>query len=162
MGPFFAAVRGTAFRNQILIPVALVALLIGHESRLTGDNVQNKTSLEGKWHLIQAVYNGKPGAEDVIRETTVHFKGFGMSIIIPGEVIIKATFALDLSKTPYHFNFTPLNGPDKGIKLPGIYRLKAHKLVICYALKGNKNRPEAFSANSGSEQALVVLKKANN
>ncbi len=71
---------------------------------------------------------------------------------------VKVSFSVDPTKSPKEIDFTFLDGPHKGEKCLGAYKLKGGSLWVCLADPGTKGaRPLEFSAGTGKGRSLLIL-----
>src|SRR5262249_40332635 len=126
-----------------------LALLVG-QAPPEDQAVREAKALQGQWRIVAAELNGqKP---DLSREPTSRITIAG-DHLSAGEQCF--TFKLDVAADPRLIDFTPLNGPDQGKVLEGIYRLRGDALTVCFFWgNGIRSRPTAFAAAAGSGCAL--------
>jgi uncharacterized protein (TIGR03067 family) len=72
---------------------------------------------------------------------------------------VKVSFTVDPTKSPKEIDFTFLDGPHKGEKCLGIYKLKGGSLWVCVQDPGARkaNRPTDFSTGTSKGQSLLLL-----
>jgi uncharacterized protein (TIGR03067 family) len=75
------------------------------------------------------------------------------------DTLDESTFKIDPSKKPAAITITYLSGSDKGKVLQGIYAVEGDSLKICVSFN-EKETPKEFVSKAGTDQTLVVLKRA--
>jgi uncharacterized protein (TIGR03067 family) len=115
--------------------------------------------LRGSWELVYWLYNGR---EQSLAEgrPVMSFADEKFTIRVKESVIEKGVIeglAPNRTPKPYEYAPTEVNGRPATLRYPGIYILEGDLLVACIGYKGK--RPEAFSAEAGSMNELVVYKR---
>jgi RNA polymerase sigma factor (sigma-70 family) len=128
---------------------------------VTAEDAQTRIlkALQGDWTVVALEDNGRKASEDDMKGMHWKVKGSNVHPSDPGEKADeRCTFRIDPEKDPGHFDLTSL----KGQTLQGIYRLQGSWLTIC--LRGEKHpekgRPMEFTAEEGSDQAMITVLKA--
>ena len=80
-------------------------------------------------------------------------------IVIEGEEKHEGAYKLDPVKKPPRIEVTPDDGPNKGKKAGGIYRLDGNTLQICLTLEGGKKAPTDFTAGADSGRVRLTLER---
>jgi uncharacterized protein (TIGR03067 family) len=135
--------------ERFILPALVVGLVVGADSPMNDDEA---TALEGTWVIVSVTGDGKEietgkGAKLTIKgtATTLSFQGRDQN----------ATVKIDPKKKT--IDLTPDEGNQETTK--GIYRLRGDELTICHAHPG-MDPPKNFTAEKGSGQVLIVLKRA--
>ncbi len=118
--------------------------------------------LEGDWKVVELSADGRIATAEDVKGMSWKFKGMQLLATDPDDnVAKKADVKLDPTKDPRHFDFTALEGTQKGKTAQGIYKLEKGRLTVCLRdEKGaKKGRPTEFSAENGSDQGLIVLER---
>jgi uncharacterized protein (TIGR03067 family) len=114
--------------------------------------------LQGTWNLTSAMQDGKPLAEDKVKQTTIVFKGD--TFRFPGSAEYatskEGTIKLDESKTPKEMDAI---STEKEVML-GIYRLEENGYKVCFAPAG-KPRPTEITSTPGSGYILQSWQRQN-
>ena len=137
--------------------IALALLLFGGvQSAIRGDDMKD---LAGTWTCTSAVNDGKPIAEDIVKELRLTLTAEGGYKTTRGDqVLFDSTCKLDPSQTPKHIDMIGTEGDNKGKAAQGIYKLERDMLTICYTMPGGE-RPKEFDSKPGSAATLVVWKR---
>ena len=139
------------------LPIVLAAGLFFAADTAKDD----QTKLQGVWNVVGLEFDGRDVSGEVkdmqfiIKDNVVTVKGDYPE----QEKFSKFTFKLDPAAKPGGFDALISMGEEKGAKLPGIYQLEKGKLKLCLRLIG-KERPKAFTTESGSTRALIILERA--
>jgi len=125
-----------------------------------GDDVQKEfAALQGGWLLVYWLFNGK---ELPARERKIVWSFVGDQFTIrAGETVIEkgAIEGLDPDRTPKAFVYAPteVEGRPFSLKFPAIYLLQDDVFAACVGYGGKY--PQAFSAEAGSDNELVIYKR---
>lgn len=115
-------------------------------------------SLQGAWQFA-AMEGANSLSADILKELKLTFEGDrARHPGVEGKLAAATvTVNLDPSQKPKAIDITPLAGPEKGKRLPGIYSIDGDTLRICVGKIGG-DRPTEFKASK--DVALSVLKRA--
>jgi uncharacterized protein (TIGR03067 family) len=115
-------------------------------------------AFQGTWRLDYKEEDGKKFSADEIKDIFGNIDGSGKVVVRrDGKVIGAGTIKLDPTKSPKAIDVTFTEGKNKGITATGIYEIEGDAFRVCIALGGE--RPEEFSANSGSGRTLIAYKR---
>ena len=114
----------------------------------------SKTDLErmqGTWQLVSAMEDGKPLADDKVKQTSIVVEGatFRFPGLAEDATSSAGTFKLDATKTPKEMDST---SAEKELML-GIYEMGDDSYKVCLAAAG-KSRPSEFASEPGNHQIL--------
>jgi uncharacterized protein (TIGR03067 family) len=117
-------------------------------------SVAAKDEIDGRWIIVSVEFAGVnvPGLDDV---EVVFTKGEKL-LTLPDGRIEKGTYQLDASKRPSQIDSTT---ESKTGTEEGIYALDGDTLKLCLATAGGA-RPAEFSTNQGTDQLLIILRRA--
>ncbi len=113
--------------------------------------------LDGVWKMASLTRAGVVGTRSPLFDATWTVKD-GKITFNDGKGHTRShKISIDESKNPKTIDFTYLEGPDKGKKSLGIFKMEGDgKLVICWAEPG-KERPTKFSTGANPNVDLQVL-----
>ncbi len=118
--------------------------------------------IQGTWRLESYQHLGTEHANlDSFRSVRIVIEGEKFKILRQGNPSHELGFRLDPAKNPKEIYLRPLNGPEKEKIIPGIYRLEADALAVCYTLPGMKPPANFGSTGENDPRALLVLKREN-
>jgi len=122
---------------------------------------KEREKLKGEWQITSFERNGeKPFGEEPQTDIKTTFAADGkLKVDVNGETNVEATTTIDPTKKPKTIDFVFTRGELDGQKSLGIYELTDDTFKYCRAAP-DKPRPTEFSAKEGSEQTLVVYKRA--
>jgi len=117
-------------------------------------------ALNGNWQVIASQENGKdmPAAE--LQKMALELRlADGRYTVSAGVADIDAgAYSTNGKTNPKSIDVTPEKGPNKGKKVPSIYKLENETLVICYGFSGK--RPTEFATTPGSQLMLLKYTRA--
>lgn len=116
-------------------------------------------ALQGLWEQIALEVDGisNPPDEYSAPGTVASFHGNHFAVhAADGTLLLEGTFAPDASTTPSSVDWIDSMGPDKGKRLPAIYRLEGDHLTFVVSNEGEA-RPKEFRTGRG--QTMRILKK---
>ena len=145
-------------RKMRLLMIAALGVSLAACSRQASAPKTDLDRLQGTWNLTMAMQDGKPLADDKVKQTTIVFKGD--TFRFPGSAeyaTSKAgTIKLDESKTPKEMDAI---STEKEVML-GIYRLEENGYKVCFAPAG-KPRPTELTSTPGSGYILQAWERQN-
>jgi uncharacterized protein (TIGR03067 family) len=144
-------------RNTLLIALAATAISFGRaedKDAATKDMAQ----LQGEWSMVSGTTDGFPIPEQMISNSKRTCKGDELTVIVGGQLIMKAKISIDPAKKPKTMDYDVTAGPNKGKKLLGIYELDGDTFKSCFAAPGAE-RPTDFTSKPGEKQTLTVWKR---
>ena len=152
-------------RKYAVVVVAFVSLFAALRSLAADDQAKNEAvakelrAFQGTWRLDSKEEDGKKFSEEEIKDVIGTIDGSGKVSIRRGDEVIGAgTIKLDPTKKPKAIDVTFTEGRHKGLIALGIYEIDGAAFRVCIAIDGGQ-RPEEFSANSGSGRTIVVYKR---
>jgi uncharacterized protein (TIGR03067 family) len=116
------------------------------------------TAWEGEWAMVAAVFNGVAMGQDMVKWCQRITHGDVTSVVAGPQVMLKARFTLDDSKTPPAVDYVNLAGTHKGKAQAGIFELSRDRLSICMAAPGQP-RPGGFSSEAGDGRSYTTWRK---
>ena len=116
--------------------------------------------LAGAWTCKSAINDGKPLAEEIVRELRLTLtKDGGYKTERGKQVLFDSTYKLDGSQKPKQIDMIGTEGENRGKTAQGIYALDGDTLTMCYTMPGGE-LPKEFEIKQGSKATLVVWKRA--
>jgi uncharacterized protein (TIGR03067 family) len=146
---------------RITLFAVTAGLLLGADAK--EDVAKNELKkFAGTWMLVSGEKDGKKVADEDVKKSTITWKGAEVALETPHlskEPIKSSITLLDPSKKPHAMSWKRLAGPDVGKEMHAIYEfLGDDEYRICFAPAG-KDRPNEFSAKTGSGHFLHVWKR---
>ena len=145
-------------RPPLILP-ALAVLLLLAAARLRADaaKAQDK-DLDGEWEMTDAVKDGKTPQRPPEGVRPLYAVKDGVMTPLSVEGAKGGALKVDPSKDPKEVDATPLDGPQKGKAMLGIYEVKGDVLRLCFADPGI-DRPTEFSSKEGSGRGLMTFQR---
>src|SRR5439155_27165310 len=115
-----------SYLRSVVMRVMLVAVI---GCVLLGDGEQSvevkkeMALLQGEWSMVSGEIDGKAMPEDFLKGARRTAKGDETTIVIAGQLFMKATFTIDPAKKPKTIDYTMTDGFSKGKKQLGIYEI---------------------------------------
>lgn len=119
------------------------------------------TPLEGEWAMVSAVFSGAPMANNMVEWTKRVTHGNVTTVLAGPQVILKASFTIDESKTPHTIDYVNVEGANRGKSQAGIFELSGDTMRICMAAPG-KPRPDGFSSKSKDGRSYTTWRRRKN
>jgi len=108
--------------------------------------------------MVSGGRDGEPVPDETLKNSKRVCKGEETTVVIGGQLLMKATFSLDPSKQPNHINYKVTDGPNAGKTQLGIYELNGDTVKFCFSAPG-KNRPTDFNTKAGDGRTTSVWKR---
>ena len=113
--------------------------------------------IEGAWVPVTAELGKQKLPDEYLKDTQIIFTADRYTYRDD-----QGTYKLVPTREPKAqkaMDFTGIEGPNKGKTLLAIYEVVGDTLKICFDLEG-KSRPEGFKTRAGTQELLVVYKRA--
>jgi uncharacterized protein (TIGR03067 family) len=141
---------------------ALMACLLSGRIAAAADPQEESAKalkeLEGTYALVAAEKQGQKAPDEVTKQVQkVTVKGNRLTITLTADEKGAKIWA-DASKSPKEIDMTPDDGPRKGEKTPGIYKVEEGELWLCFDEEG-KNRPKEFKTDKETKCFILRLKR---
>jgi len=123
---------------------------------------KERKAMQGDWDVVALEENGRKASADDVKGMRWTFMGSTMQPTDPGEKPgEKAEVKIDPGRSPKHIDLVVPEGALKGKTLQGIYKMEEGKLTVCLRDEKapEKGRPKEFTAEKGSNQAVITLEK---
>ena len=121
-------------------------------------------AIQGEWKQVALEVDGisNPPDELSAQGAITTFKGgqFGVRNAA-GVLLLEGTFTLDSSVTPKAIDYVDSTGPDKGKRLPAIYKLEDDSFTFVAASEGDP-RPTEFRTVLGQTMRTFVRLRPSN
>jgi uncharacterized protein (TIGR03067 family) len=137
---------------------ALIVVLVLVDLGWAQDAEKESKQLEGQWSMQSGEANGQMMPKEFVATGKRTAKDGETSIMIGGQLYMKAKYSVDPSKTPKTIDYMMTEGPTKGKTHLGIYELNGDTLKFCFAAPGQE-RPSEFTAPAGSQRTVSVWKR---
>jgi uncharacterized protein (TIGR03067 family) len=137
-------------------------VLLALSAPLAEDAKDDPKLLDGRWNLVSMELEGVKVPDEKIKGDGGGwlFKGSEVDFLGPPKDH-KASVTLDLTTTPKLMDLVGLEGPQKGKKAEGIFKIEKGQLIICLQTEvPKKGRPTEFKTEAGSNLALMTFDKA--
>jgi len=117
--------------------------------------------LQGEWSMVSAGGGGQTMPSASIKNSKRVCKGDETTVIVGGQLLMKAKFILDPSTKPKSIDYQVTGGANTGKTQLGIYELEGDTVKFCFAAPG-KARPEDFSTSPGDGRTSSVWNREKN
>ncbi|MBZ5606687.1 MAG: TIGR03067 domain-containing protein [Acidobacteriia bacterium] len=117
------------------------------------------TELEGDWQMASGIFDGKPMDQSLVEWVKRNTTGNLTTVIAGPNVMLKAEFTTDPSKSPKAIDYFNLAGSNKGKTQLGIYQIEGELLKVHIAAPGAP-RPKTFEPAKVKGDTLTVWKRA--
>ncbi|MFZ4619322.1 MAG: TIGR03067 domain-containing protein [Bacteroidota bacterium] len=114
--------------------------------------------IDGNWQAVEAQLGGNQIDEEFLSVITLSIAKDQCEIHIGGNAD-KGTLKFIPHVVPMAFDFTSVEGPNKGKTYKSIYKLTGGYLIICFNTEG-PDRPKTFLSTAENHLHLVRYKRA--
>jgi uncharacterized protein (TIGR03067 family) len=114
--------------------------------------------LAGNWAMVSGSIGGFPMPAEMVKTGRRVAKGNETTVMIGGQLFLKATFTVDPSKTPKSIDYTLTAGANQGKVLLGIYEFDGDTVRFCFGSPGAE-RPDSFETKSRDGRTSSVWKR---
>jgi uncharacterized protein (TIGR03067 family) len=114
---------------------------------------------QGEWAMVSGIADGQPVPDAMLATAKRVCKDDETTVMIGGQLILKAKFTLDPTQKPKAIDYDMTDGPTKGRKHLGIYEVDGETLKFCFGSPGAE-RPTEFTSKPGDGRTSSVWKRA--
>jgi uncharacterized protein (TIGR03067 family) len=117
--------------------------------------------MQGKWQMVSMERNGKKLPDPLVKtyQRFVKENEYRVTWVEDGQAeVLNTVMVLDPRQNPKVVDILLGNGPFKGKKRLGIYRIQGDTETVCLALPG-KARPTCFDSSQGAIHVWTRAKK---
>lgn len=114
--------------------------------------------LQGTWSMVSGARDGAAFPADYLKHSKRVAKDDEVTVMLQGQLFMKAKFKLDPTKTPKQVDYAVSDGPYAGTTQLGIYELEGEQVKFCFSVPG-KVRPTDFTTKPSDGRTLSVWKK---
>ncbi len=140
-----------------ILGLAMLAT-VGLSAPKPKDEMADLKKFEGDWRFTGWEQNGNSLPKEFLDETNWMVKGDKYKFA-SGEQSEEGTIKLDSSKKVAEIDLDITEGPDKGKKQIGIYKIDGDKIIMSLGRPGQKERPTEFTATAENNNILITIKK---
>jgi uncharacterized protein (TIGR03067 family) len=154
----FKSTPGSGFALEILTRGEAIAPKAKTKPTPAPTRSTTPTELEGEWQMVSGVMSGIAMSQSDVQWVKRTMTGNETTVTAGPQVMLKATFMNDPSKSPKTIDYVLAHGPSKGKSQLGIYELDGNLLKVCTAAPGLP-RATKFESLQGDGSTLTVWKK---
>ena len=145
-------------RNALLIGLAVVwfAPIRAEDNPTIKKDI---AQLQGEWSMVSGTADGFAVPDAMLGNSKRVCKGDETTVIVGGQLLMKARFTIDPSKKPKTIDYQMIDGPTKGKKQLGIYELDGDRVKFCFGAPGSE-RPTDLTSKPGDMRTSSVWKRA--
>lgn len=115
--------------------------------------------LQGQWSMVSGVADGYPIPATMLTNSSRVCKGDELTATVGGQLVMKARITIDPSREPKTIDYQVIDGPTKGKRHLGIYKLEGDTFTSCFGAP-DAGRPTDFTSKSGDMRTLTVWTRA--
>lgn len=114
--------------------------------------------LQGEWSMVSGVADGYVIPDAMLKNSQRTCQDDVTTVMLGGQLILKAKFTLDPTKTPKTVDYAVIDGPTKGKKHLGIYALDGDTVKFCFG-DPDGARPTEFASKTGDRNTATVWQR---
>jgi uncharacterized protein (TIGR03067 family) len=118
----------------------------------------DREKIQGVWKVRALVDNGNEQPPADHEKLRIHFTARHVTFTL-GDQKREGAYKLDPSRKPPRIEIELTDGPSKGRKDSGVYRLEGDTLTLCLTLKPGEEPPADFTSKAGSGRTLFTLER---
>jgi len=144
--------------KTLLLAFAVCLLTLNPDRTRPDPNKEDVKAIQGTWQARSVEVGGVP-VEEFAKSCQLVWDGEQFQVMVNGQLQDKGVVTRrDAAKNPKEFDFELTEGPSKGTKFIGIYRLIDNTYTSCFVMAGDE-RPKEFASPAGSNVVLNILKR---
>ncbi len=144
--------------SSLLAVVAVTSAPLSRAADGPDDAEKVLKSLQGKWRLVALTVDGQELGEQNYGVSVLVHEGKTQTIQINGENRGSYDVEITPSEEPARIDLASVDGPTKGRKYPGIYKLEGDRLTVCTS-RDPDLRPADFASKPGTRVTLAVYER---
>jgi len=146
-------------RQAYRLTLSLVAVWLAAAALADDQAVQDELKRhQGTWSVTSSIYDGQPASEEIIRSIKRIVTGDHVAWERDGKRFAGTRISLEPAREPKTIDVIPEDGPNRGQRVLGIYKLEGDRLTIVMASPGQP-RPKEFQAAKGSGCILRTFQR---
>jgi uncharacterized protein (TIGR03067 family) len=144
-------------RNALLMGLATLVM-----SQAWADDTEaarrDLSRLQSEWSMASGSRDGQKLPDNMLRNSKRVCRGDETTVMVGGQLLMKAKFTLDPSKSPKTIDYRITGGPTAGKAQLGIYELDEETVKFCFSSPGQA-RPTDFTTKAGDGRTFSVWKR---
>ena len=144
---------------KIIRHALLIGLIVLGLSRAWGAETESSkkdlAQLQGEWSMASGIRGGQALPNEMLKNSRRVCKADETTVVIGGQLLMKARFTLDASKKPKTIDYQITDGTNAGKTQLGIYELEGDTVKFCFSAPG-KERPTDLSSKAGDGRTVSV------
>lgn len=142
------------------VSLSIVPVLTMSASANGAEGTDELKLFEGEWVPETAELAGDKFPPELLKAMKLTIKDGKYSVLV-GKQTDQGIVKVVAKSKPKAIDIVGEEGPNKGKTIPAIYEFSPDSVRICYDLSGKK-RPAEFKSDKGSQNFLVLYKRAKN
>ena len=114
--------------------------------------------LQGEWQMVGGTNGGQLLPPAMVKSSKRVCKADETTVMVGGELFMKARFTLDPAKEPKSIDYQVTGGPNAGKTQLGIYEIAGDTVKFCFAAPGGE-RPGDFTTKAGDGRTATLWKR---
>lgn len=140
---------------RIALAAFAVATGAAQENAATTNDL---AQLQGEWIMVSGERDGQPFPAAFLIGSKRLAKGNDTTVMIQGQIFLKAKFSIDPTKSPKTIDYAVTEGTHAGKTQLGIYKLSGNTVTFCFSTPG-KDRPTEFATLPNDGRTLAAWKR---
>jgi len=119
---------------------------------------KDQAQLQGEWTMVSGSRDGQAIPEEFLKGSKRVAKENETTVIVGGQLVMKAKFTLEPSSKPKTIDYAVTDGPNKGKTQLGIYELSGDQVKFCFSVPGG-DRPTEFGTKPGDGPHILSVEE---